>query len=94
MFDTGIARMRAAMTNAEEKGRAISNPYGQALLREYIEPLAKSLTDMIGVDKKHSGKYASSCDLVGKLDPFVVMYLALRSVVNALTNHDPVPVRR
>ena len=40
MYYGGIKRAESAMKAAEDAGRAINNPYGKELLRDYVLPLA------------------------------------------------------
>lgn len=92
MFDTGVGRMKASLEKAEEKGRAITNPYGQALLRDFVEPLASGLSNMLKVDRNTPGRHKAAVPVLEKLDPYVVVYLALRCAVNMLVGQESAPV--
>lgn len=67
---------------AEEKGRASSNPYASAIHRRFVEPLSKLLSARyIGTEKKR-GPVPQVVKLIRGLDPLVTSYVAVRSMMN------------
>lgn len=69
---------------AEEKGRASSNPYASAIHRRFVEPLAALLKAKYTSAPAKRGRTARITVLMQDLDPLVTAYLSARTVLNAL----------
>jgi DNA-directed RNA polymerase len=80
MYRGGINRAEAMMTKAEDKGRAITNPYAKEIMQEYILPLAQAIR--IELDTKRPGQRKAHATLLRGLDEDTVAYLTVRSAVN------------
>lgn len=69
---------------AEEKGRASSNPYATAVHRRFVEPLSKVLAHKYTHAEAKRGPTSQIVGLLRGLDPMVTAYVAVRSVMNHL----------
>ena len=79
MYYGGIKRAQTMMENAEKAGRAVTNPYGQSILRDYVLPLAEA----IRIDSKPKvGKRRAEIALLAGLDPEAVALLGVRATIN------------
>jgi DNA-directed RNA polymerase len=82
MFHGGIKRAENMMARAEDKGRAVTNPYAKAILDEYVLPLSNAIrselsTRRVGVRQAHAA-------LLDALDPDAVASLAIRTCLNVV----------
>lgn len=84
MFQGGIKRAENMMAKAEEKGRAVTNPYAKEILDQYVLPLSSAIR--IELDQKRAGRRQAHATLLHGLDPDVVAYLAVRSCLNDVMN--------
>lgn len=82
MYDEGRARTIARLNEAEEKGRASSNPYALKLMTEFVLPLAAVVREE--VTRPRPGVKLMHTVLLAELDPEVVAALAVRHVLNVL----------
>jgi len=84
MYYGGIKRAESAMKAAEDAGRAINNPYGKELLRDYVLPLASVIKS--DVNEKRAGAAKAHVSLLRPLDPEAVALLAVNTAVNCCLN--------
>lgn len=83
MRESGIERARAMIERNEEKGRAETNPYAQALYRRYLLPLAEAIkTAQAGSGKP--GRRKAHVALIEALDGAVAASITVREVLNKL----------
>ncbi len=82
MYRGGVQRAENLMQRAEEAGEASRNPYGQAIYREYVLPLADMVRESWEV--KGAGRFQAHAALLKPLDPLAVAFLAVRSVLNSV----------
>lgn len=83
MRESGIERARAMIERNEEKGRAETNPYAQALYRRYLLPLAEAIrTAAAGSGKP--GRRKAHVSLIEGLDGAVAASITVREVLNKL----------
>jgi DNA-directed RNA polymerase len=82
MYHGGIKRAEGMMQKAEDKGRAVQNPYAKEILGEYVLPLAQALRTEL--DETRAGIRRAHAKLLKGLDPETVAYLAVRSTVNTV----------
>lgn len=90
MYRGGIARAERMMAEAEERGEAARNPYGQAILQQFVLPLSAAIRE--SWEGHTSGRFQAHAALLQPLDPDAVAFLAVRSVLNSLLgglNGDP-----
>lgn len=80
MYNGGITRATKMMENAEDKGRAVTNPYASEVLRDYVLPLGAALA--IEIDPGRAGNRQAHAALLKGLDPHAVAFLAVRTAVN------------
>lgn len=80
MYHGGIKRAETMMANAEDKGRAVTNPYASELIDQYVMPLAQAVNnDLI---RKGPGVRQAHVALLGAIDPEAVAALAVRAAIN------------
>lgn len=84
MYYGGIKRAQQMMANAEKAGRAVTNPYGNSILREYVLPLAEAIRN--DVDTPRTGRNQAHVNLLKGLDYEAVALLAVRAVINGCYN--------
>lgn len=82
MFQGGIKRAENMMSKAEEKGRAVNNPYAKEILDEYVLPLSSAIK--IELDVKRAGRRQAHAALLDGLDPDAVAFLAVRTCINLI----------
>lgn len=82
MYHGGIKRAEGMFAKAEEKGRAVTNPYAKEILREYVLPLAAVIDAEVNTGK--AGRRMAHAQLLFGLDPEAVALLAVRSVINGI----------
>lgn len=82
MYYGGIKRAENMMQRAEEKGRAVTNPYASSILREYVLPLAEALKQELA--DKRAGRQRAHVQLLQGLDLDTVALLAVRTALNTL----------
>lgn len=82
MFHGGIKRAENMMNRAEEKGRAVTNPYSKAILDEYVMPLAAAIREELSV--RRVGVRQAHAALLDALDPEAVASLAVRTCLNCI----------
>lgn len=81
-LDYGRERMARSMANNEEKGRADSNPYAQAIYRRFVLPLAAIIRNDLEV--KRAGRRQAHVQLLKDIDPDASAYVAVRAAMLAL----------
>lgn len=87
MVAYGVTRYRNSVQNAEEHGRAADTQYAQKLMQEFIEPVAKTITEFTGViGPGVKAKYRS---LLSTVEPNTAAYLGLRALFNHFTKDEP-----
>ena len=91
MYRGGINRAEKAMANAEEQGRAHTNPYAKEIFREYVLPLADAIRAALEV--KRAGGRQAHVVLLSGLDPEAVAFLAVRHTVSVMLSSKPVTHR-
>lgn len=84
MYYGGIKRAETTMKQAEEHGRAHTNPYAQEVLRDYVLPLADVIRQ--DVNAKKAGAAKAHVSLLRSLDPEAVALLAVRTALNCCMN--------
>lgn len=82
MYHGGIKRAEAMMLRAEEKGRAVTNPYASGILREYVLPLSAAIAEEVG--QKRAGARRAHAELLAGLDFDAVAFLAVRTCLNTV----------
>lgn len=82
MYYGGIKRAEGMMTKAEEKGRAVNNPYAKEILDEYVLPLAKAI--QIELDAKRAGPRQAHAALLKGFDTESVAFIAVRTALNTI----------
>lgn len=82
MFNNGITRAENMMEKAEDKGRAIDNPYTREIIDQYVLPLARAIRTEL--DTKRAGRHLAHASLLRGLDPEAVAFLAVRTTLNKL----------
>lgn len=90
MYRGGIARAERMMSEAEDRGEAARNPYGQAILQQFVLPLSAAIKE--SWEGRTSGRFQAHAALLQPLDADAVAFLAVRSVLNSLLgglNGDP-----
>lgn len=80
MYYGGIKRAEDMMTKAEDKGRAVTNPYAKEILDEYVMPLAQAINSELS--QKRVGVRQAHATLLGGIDPEAVAALAIRTCLN------------
>lgn len=80
MYHGGIKRAEAMMQKAEDKGRAVTNPYAKEILDEYVLPLANAVRAELDVSR--AGRRQAHASLLAGLDPDAVALLAVRTALN------------
>ncbi len=80
MYVGGIKRAEGMMAKAEDKGRAVTNPYAKEILNEYILPLSEAIR--LELDTKRPGQRKAHAVLLKGLDEDTVSYLTVRAAVN------------
>ena len=81
MFYGGVKRIERMMENAEQKGRAVTNPYAAEILNTYVLPLSAAIKSEL-----HQGRPGirhAHAVLLGALDADAVAGLAVRHVLNS-----------
>lgn len=81
MFYGGVKRIERMMDNAEQKGRAVTNPYAAEILNEYVLPLAAGIKSELNMGRP--GIRHAHAVLLGALDADAVAGLAVRHVLNS-----------
>ena len=84
MYSQGKVRAEANMLRNEEQGRASMNPYGQAILRRFVLPLADKITE--DLEARGAGMRQAHVILLKPLDPDTVAYIAVRTTLTYLMN--------
>lgn len=87
MYKGGIARAERMMATAEEKGEASRNPYGQAIMQQFVIPLSLAIKE--SWEGRTAGRYQAHAALLQPLDPEATAFLAVRSVLNSLLGGIP-----
>lgn len=82
MYYGGVTRADTMMAKAEEKGRAITNPYAREIIDEFVMPLARALNTELS--QKRVGVRAAHASLLASLDVEAVAALTVRTVLNEL----------
>jgi DNA-directed RNA polymerase len=81
MYHSGIKRAEDMMTRAEEAGRAATNPYAKSVFATYVLQLSEAIkTDL---QEKRPQWRGAEIQLLSPLDPDVVAFLAVRTVLNS-----------
>ena len=84
MFYGGVKRAQAMMETAEKAGRAITCPYGQSILRDYVVPASQ----IIELDLKPKvGRKRAEIALLNGLDPMAIALLGVRATINTCMAH-------
>lgn len=84
MFYGGVKRAQTMMETAEKAGRAITCPYGQSILRDYVVPTAQ----IIELDLKPKvGRKRAEIALLNGLDPMAIALLGVRATINTCMAH-------
>jgi DNA-directed RNA polymerase len=86
MFTGGIERAEGMMLRAEESGRANQNPYGKAIMRDFIFPLADKIKEDCAPHGR-PGPRAAHVTLLRALDAEAVAFLAVRATLNMCMQH-------
>jgi len=80
MYHGGIRRAEAIISKAEDKGRAINNPYSREIMDEFVVPVYELiLTDC---KTKRAGQRMAHTILLAELDLEAVAVLAVRAAIN------------
>lgn len=82
MFHGGIKRAETMMSKAEEKGRAVTNPYAKEILDTYVLPLSEALRVDLGTAS--AGAARAHIALLKMLDVDAVAVLAVRAAINGI----------
>lgn len=82
MYHGGIKRAEAMMQKAEDKGRAVTNPYAKEILDEFVLPLSSAIRAEL--DSKRAGARKAHATLLKGLDPDAVALLAVRTTLNSV----------
>jgi DNA-directed RNA polymerase len=82
MYAGGIQRACTMMANAEEKGRAATNPYAKEVFAEYVLPLAEVIRTEL--DASRPGRRQAHAALLKGLNPDAVAFLAVRACMNGV----------
>lgn len=89
MYKGGIARAERLMDTAEQKGEAARNPYGQAVMQQFVLPLSAAIKE--AWEGRRAGRFQAHAALLQPLDPDAVAFLAVRAVLNSLLGGIPEP---
>lgn len=81
-YQFGRSRMVNSIKGNEEKGRAHSNPYAQAIYRRFVLPLAEIIREDLA--SKKPGRRQAHVKLLKPIDPDACAYIAVRSAMVAL----------
>lgn len=84
MYYGGIKRAESMMKDAEEHGRAHTNPYAKEILRDYVLPIAEVIRQE--VNAKRAGAARAHVSLLKPIDPEAVALLAVRTALNCCMN--------
>lgn len=84
MIAIGKEHAETVHNDAEEKGRASSNPYASAVHRRFVEPLSRLLETKYTGAPESRGRTSRIKVLMKDLDPLVTAYLGVRTVLNML----------
>lgn len=91
MYHYGVARTKARIKNAEEKGEAARNPYAATVFRDFVLPLAHVLHEE--VMQPSASKRAAHAQLLRTLDLEAVALLAVRAVLSHMLGPEPKKLR-
>ena len=80
MYYGGIKRAEGMMKDAEEHGRAHTNPYAKEILRDYVLPISEVIRQ--DCNAKKAGAARAHVALLRALDPEAVALLAVRTTLN------------
>lgn len=90
MYEAGRDAILQAYENNATSGRASSNPYASAFYRRTVEPLE----EVLSLKYREKTSYASTRNrvvgLLGDLEPVIISYIAIKSVLDALMDTDEV----
>lgn len=81
-YGYGKERMQRAIKQNEEKGRATSNPYAQALFRRFVLPLSEKIKEALGANTP--GRHKAHVNLLAGMDPDATAMVAVRSALTHL----------
>lgn len=79
MAAQGSARAARFLEKNEEQGRAANNPYANTIFRRFVRPLAEKIQS--DLDAKGAGKRKAHTVLLQSLEPELVAYIAIRTVM-------------
>lgn len=82
MYYGGVDRATNMMARAEEKGRAVQNPYAKEILDEFVLPLAQAINSELS--QRRVGVRQAHAVLLGGLDSEAVAALAIRTAINCI----------
>lgn len=91
MYYGGIKRAERMMSEAEQHGRADSNPYSQELLRRFVQPISHMIREDTAGGK--AGRQLAHAALLAPLDADAVALLAVRTAL-ATVLKDEVTLRQ
>lgn len=80
MVDGGRASAMRRFSRMEEQGNGAENPYGQAVFRRFVLPLAEGLREFITATKR--GVAAKNKGLLKDIDPLSLAYIVVRAALN------------
>lgn len=86
MAETGYARAKEIMAATEARGGADHNPYGDTILRDFVQPLAALVQQ--AQDSITPGRQQAHAVLLRGLDPWAVAYLSVRVTLNTVLSGD------
>lgn len=92
MVDGGRRAAMARFEYSEAHGNAASNPYGAAILRRFIQPLAEGLKEYL--TKSQRGVAGKAKGLIREVDPITLAYITVRGVINGCLAEADVPLIR
>lgn len=87
MLDKGISKYRKNVQAAKDRGEESSTNYGNLLMKQSIDSMTKAL-DKYLLDSLtgDAGTHATAAKILSTLDIEVCSYIALKVVVNSITN--------
>ena len=93
MIGMGVARAKASIANAEERGEAAQNPYAATIYREFVQPLKEAIDRDVAATGAASRQ--AHVKLMKGMDTWAVAYIAVRTLLNhCLVNNESPTVRR
>lgn len=80
----GITKSRRQVRSAQERGAESETCYGQVLLREGIPAMVDGLKEWLKTRKRYA-KHSEAYKVLSDMDPKVVCFLAVKSIVDVLS---------